>query len=1227
MDQGRTDRQLEAITDEGVFEKLAMSILRCAEPMYRALVHPGINADGKTVRSPVDGIGFVPGAQPPHMVIVHHTTTKRDALQRKWIGTGGPKPIHGRGATTEVSDVFKAAEIAREQRTIEPNLQITLVLTTNREPNEETVRLVQAACAREGISLDLRTRSSLAHFLDTDADGQWLRHVYLGDEPERLSKPLLQKLSKDSLAALPVHESPREWIPRALDQDLAATTRCGTTFLAAPSGFGKTTACYKLLERHLADDGSGLVLPPAAIRRALTLDDAVDLALRALHPSLVRGAGSAALALCTNDKPLLLIVEDINRSGDATTLAEKLISWDRRAESNREAATPPYRLVCPIWPELLNALQERSRRTVASRQVYGSSFTPQEGRLAVQNRAKISGAHLSDMSADSISAALGNDPLLIALHDPRNPAGPDVIGEFIDNRILILATARKGHPATRYRLALRSFAATALLRRRLDPSWAELECWGEVNDEDRSLVGQLAHSGDIVQLVGGSEDQRFTYRHDRVRDWLLIDAAADLARRGALPDEILSDPYFAEIVAGILAKRPSIDGFLDIVRQKNPLALFHALRGLPYQSEDYRQTLAAIDSWFDSRETAPRECQQLRWEVASALSQTESPDVLRLVQRLGENNWATMRARLRNGDIGGGIELCYRVEPGSGAPWRDIQIAHAKQKYGTRLINPVGLALRDEALSDHTRTGLVRLSGHFAEASLGPALESSWLLDNRRDSRLADYIWAFAQCCGDEPERYLKPICDTWAALPAEREEPGRSSQRDNLAAFGVRWAFRQWPPRSAIPYFVKRAEQQELRWPITFMLSPIDDVAALTFVVREAANYQRRAEANQSFSHFASTVSHDWSDRLDRGGIIMSQESRSALELMWLDPLADKHVQQVAFHLWAATRRDSDLAVLRRPDLPAQLNNAILRERLERNDHSAIPSLLAHITADKSDERWWWLSAKYVLSDEVVRALDAELSRRTVTAGHQWQPGSDTDSFTADLLMRMLPDEAEKILACYWSSLRYIGYFVQAALHVATPNARRMANEALSECPEPELLLKYIGQHIGLRTLGHPGITRSSQIEALAPYFAYMEKYDVEDLFETCNSHGWFKERLSLVDPFLRQGGGIVYVDGEPTFAALDSMAENKRSYLLDHWLDNYAKTGASLDVRMSCIAKWLQARGTMAAMSIAAQALVLHGRREDLAVLATPLADVNHGFEQIKANTIFAVRRRTLT
>jgi hypothetical protein len=69
-----TIRKLSEMTEESAFERLATAILREARPEYSSLLHPGVNSEGKTVKGPVDGIAFVLGAKPCHLIAAHHTT-------------------------------------------------------------------------------------------------------------------------------------------------------------------------------------------------------------------------------------------------------------------------------------------------------------------------------------------------------------------------------------------------------------------------------------------------------------------------------------------------------------------------------------------------------------------------------------------------------------------------------------------------------------------------------------------------------------------------------------------------------------------------------------------------------------------------------------------------------------------------------------------------------------------------------------------------------------------------------------------------------------------------------------------------------------------------------------------------------------------------------------------------------------------------------------------------
>jgi hypothetical protein len=84
------------------------------------------------VKAPLDGVTFVTGANPPHIIAVHHTTCERDELERKWLhDPAAIRPRKGGKPTAPAGDVIKTIKILEQQKRLIPNLRATLILTTN----------------------------------------------------------------------------------------------------------------------------------------------------------------------------------------------------------------------------------------------------------------------------------------------------------------------------------------------------------------------------------------------------------------------------------------------------------------------------------------------------------------------------------------------------------------------------------------------------------------------------------------------------------------------------------------------------------------------------------------------------------------------------------------------------------------------------------------------------------------------------------------------------------------------------------------------------------------------------------------------------------------------------------------------------------------------------------------------------------------------------------------
>jgi hypothetical protein len=220
-----TATALEALPDEGLFESLAVAVLRRAVPAYSSLIETGTNAAGRPVRSPVDGIALGFGGSVGSLLTVHHTTCSAAELRRKWLGDSG--------------DLQKAARMLAAERRRTPSATMTLVLTTNKVPSEDLVRDLGFHASSAGVNIDIWDRSRIVDILDNEPYGHWLRAKYLGIAQQILSAELFLDISIKSVAALEATllDSPAAWVDRKLDTRLkAACSHAGVSLLVMPSG-------------------------------------------------------------------------------------------------------------------------------------------------------------------------------------------------------------------------------------------------------------------------------------------------------------------------------------------------------------------------------------------------------------------------------------------------------------------------------------------------------------------------------------------------------------------------------------------------------------------------------------------------------------------------------------------------------------------------------------------------------------------------------------------------------------------------------------------------------------------------------------------------------------------------------------------------------------------------------------------------------------------------------
>ncbi|WP_266180842.1 ATP-binding protein [Dyella humicola] len=1206
---------LAAITDAAQFERIATAVLRCAIPsLYANLSHQGVNTDGKTVKAPLDNVGWVHTGGGAMLVAVAHTTAARGDLDGKWLhdpATVKPRK-KGRKPTQPAGDLVKAIEEIGEIRKDCPGLEATLALTTNREePAEVRVKAHKLAEAND-ISIDVWSVSRLAQFLDTNPEGQAIRLEYLGVNPTRLSMKELLRVGKKCLSSRLVETTADEVVAR----DMSYLS--GHALLSGASGMGKTTVCTSALSEALRRNRPCIVIEDQTIRQAVTIEEALDIELRRYSSSLEANSGTRALELCSELEPLLVVVEDINRSDNTERLLNKLISWALRSSPGTIDAR--WRLACPVWPRFLASIDKKEEVDKAGMVHVIGLYTDDQAREAVQRRGTQFGQALDELAAAAIAKALGNDPLLIGLYDFRSSApSHNVIAKYVADE-LDRVSLRVHFTTSELEDAIRLLATEMLEMRNLQPTWRDVQSW-LTNERDVSALRALVADARLLRLSRSGRGEVLDARHDRVLFHILADAVSHKLQEltGAA---YFSDPYFAEIVGmGAVICRLESERLVGLMTD-SPLVPFYALKYALGSGGDYANAAAgAIEQWVQSEGRRGAQYFGRRYLGLVILAEIDDPIVSELTSMFPAEDMhqAFFEARFRNGDIGAGLNWLTEYSFEVSFPGRRELVDRVRQKYGSALVRALDAILRNQGVPERALVGALILAGYIAEPSLAPAVREAWrhCVDSRH---LRVFLWAAARVCGDEAEATLAPICDAWEALPHENGV-NSVSPRNDLAAYGVDWKFSEEVPRSAIPYFVERAARSEaLYWQITFMLRGVDDPVAVQHEAEYLARRSRDADGGGFIDHF---LKDEWRRR-DEQGRPMSRASKDRLFGISDDDSNDDHLRKQAFYLWESSVDSRDVGLARTVAIGDVRFNASLWCRARRGDLTVVSDILLKIDGNP---KYWWQVGRYLWSPLLTDKLQDALEDFASSPAQQKE--DDVGWILPELILRLDLETAERILLGVWSKLGRVPWFLQAALVLATPKLVGLAAAVLEEATDPSALLKHFSFTAGLGINGRDGFTRSRQVEVLQPYLHLLSDHDLFRVWDVCIKRGWLDLAHNHVEPVIRGRTSelaLGFRGSSIDSSGLDAELDGSRAGTARFWFEDAVRRGASRTEVIPYLFDWLKERNTAAALAVVAEVLAQDGSRRDFEQLKEIAMDAPNS-EPIMETLQFDIYRRTLT
>lgn len=1206
---------LAEMTDAGRFEELATDVLRASTPAYRNLVHVGVSIAGKPVPAPVDGIASAAGGA-LGLLLAHHTTIAQARLREKWLGEEG--------------DIPKALRQCEAARQVTPSLPCTLILTTNGTPSVALIRDAAAATSAANTSLDVWDVKRLAQFLDQEPAGQDLRHRYFGVARNLITAELLGRFSSRNAEALEMStlDDPACWVSTDLDGQLQERLKRSTlTFLSMPSGLGKTATAARVLRRHIKSGGYGAWASAAVFDDSYTPEQALDRLLAMAEPGVGNDDLAAqAISLTTPSSGFVLVIDDVTHCRQPDQKLRSLLNW---ASTRASGAATSLRVLCPVPTSVLQSVFFEANSALANYIIEGQ-FTADDAQRAVRRRIQqLPGQSLSALQVREIAEDLGNDPLLIGLAFADGisvRSGADVILKFLQANLKRCADSTQTEQLSDLWESLLGLGRQMLIHKDVEPLWADVRLWLK----DRTLaighLGQLLKQRKVLvaREVPGMQE-RLGFRHDRVRAWLLAQAASRMLVEGTLPTDVLEDPYHAEITAlAIVAAwarglEPSIDGH-------KVLTLSYLVRHLSQEDQLRKQAIATLRTWWASPAATHRSNQALKHAAQWALVDVDGSDALELCSRL-ENNRVVGQARLRNGDALGGASFCLTFHPGLNAPFRDRVVQHAMQFHGARLLAQMQTHLEDSEGSQHLRTGLLYLAGFMRRPELALAIAHAWDAWGKDMELLHAFFWAACRCFDSALATTVGDMLAVWEhRLIEEDRKEEQSKRRDPVNDYYLSHAWRDGMSREALDILVSSATARPLDRAINTLVHTLDMPAAQEFIARMRAMAEDQAMAEGREYPF-------WLSRLNlrqegRNAGRFSEATRQRLLEIWRINAEGASLRRQAFEVLLPRTAVEDLPALRAvgPDeLP--LFEGVLFRRIELGDDTAVPEFLKHVRS--SDTGYWWQAARAWWCPAFTEELNIELDRRRGRKRDGLEGTQRPDWIVRELLCELPVADAERLLLGHWDHISDSCDFVQAALYVESSATRTAAAAALATAADPKSLLEYLNYHWQIGGTGNKGRFTLSRARALEPHLNLLSEHCIQTLWDATNVEGHFNWRRSHLDgrlqaswhraEFLREGSI------EAVLTELET-AEPKRTWR-SHWLEQYVETGGKLATAFAIVGRWLTKRGTMEALELAAECVADKGSRADLRILEVDGSPSGTKADAIRQDARFAVHQRTLS
>lgn len=1240
-----TAESLKSITDRAKFEKIANAILRIRYPNLANLIASGLNEKNETVKSPLDAFAAIGKNQ---YAYIEHTTDDSD-LEKKWLNEKQTK-------SSPLGDLIKAANIAREKRLENPYCEFLIFLVTNQKVSEKLESKVKAKVPEDFISIEIVELSILADFLDQHPIGQYFRKIYLNIDAELLSQPLLREISNQNISnySNEIYTDKSSLVETSaileLRRELAGFTK-NLAFVVAASGTGKSATALSLLVRTADAGHSSLRIDPKVIVESNGLIDAIEKQLKREYNGLFIQKDVIRQLFAG---PSLIVIDDVNKLDNPATALEKIISWMQTVEKTFEE----LRILCPVWPRNLAQIENKNSKEKLFQTLSLGKLTRKDAIDFIRLALVDSTVTLTDPQTDAIVRDTVRDPLLLKFYLDHILAegvyipnyGQQIIESYINDKINTQST-KQGIPYVRYKSALESLGYHMLKHHVLNPTYDDIEKYFGAGNTDVSILEGLASQRFLLYF---DNNGLTVFRHDRIRDYMLICSLQTLLQDASAYQSILEDLYYSELIGTAISLQPLPETTIDQLLSTNPLSVFYSLKYL--QQDDVKDYFNLIAGRIQKRTSGLAEKpvpRALTDAISWALLQFDTKKIMEVTQGI-PNSMELFLARFRNGDTASGILFlsCFTwFPPSTGNFWRDIILDHVRQVHFNETVKGLQHYLTQK-LTDKARHNAYLLAGYLQSKELIPFLQQHWK-DNLRNEDFLFYIWAVLNCFNTGNLSPLTEVLDYWKASENTKGEyrgSGGLKKEIPRELEYCRWKFNE----ERIAQLVVLAENPDYAKLIYAVLGFIDSPVAIKAIIQRMT--KERVEKGDDWHERIRANEDRWD--IGRRSVKLSDPSRQFLLDHWQNKDNPAKERYIAFRFWNGNEDPGivmkEARTITHDDI--ELYDSSLFRRAELKDSTVIPEFIELI-----GRKWWAIRQIDKIWDTKLTEFFREFVRKAIE-----EKRADYMESVIAVLGKIHQKDAEEILIEFWDTIKLLHAGFVTALFIATPKTKELAAkeigrlgfdnwEKVKDCyqgassghyiiPDESWDLsadeeknaffmaeefKYAYFNYGYFTdVNNPELT-SERLKSLEPYFILMEDHGLSELAEQCqrlNYGDWVRK----IHPFLsRESKRKFLPSDEDIIQELKDIATGKRLDEIEEYMKALSKREVTDKRFIDCIETLVLTETAYEYLELICKCLEVKGTRRQIPFIeqfAVSEASLLDKAAHKKANTIFRILRNSI-